>query len=66
MRCLKCGAEKRPNDRTIWFEVSGFAQHRSEGGTNALALRRTTGRIMCHVCMLETKTKVIPGQEKLL
>ena len=65
MKCISCGTEKNLNERTAWHEVSGYAQHRSQGGTNALALRRRTGRVMCNICMMEAKAKLPPGQEGL-
>lgn len=47
--CIECGG---PTTYAHDFhEITGFEERREGGGTNAVALRERTGRMMCRACM---------------
>ena len=59
--CAGCGG----TDGLIFFEVRGWEQRRGQGGTNAVALRELTGRVMCNACMSLRKSGINPKQGQL-
>jgi hypothetical protein len=64
-KCSECGNEL-PGGTQMWEEMTGWALPRMAGGTNALSLRKPTGRFMCQSCMHLKKSRVAAGQGKLI
>lgn len=63
--CDECG---KTIDRglPVWWEVWGWEQERVGGGTNHVALRRRSGRVMCEGCMhVKRGQGPLKGQTKL-
>ena len=54
MNCCACDAEIQPS-WTFYEEVTGWTKKRSQGGSNAVAMRSPTGRVMCRGCMETAK-----------
>lgn len=50
MKCADCGEPVKPNQLGAYREVSGWAKIRNKGGSNAIALREETGRMICGGC----------------
>lgn len=50
----------------VMQEEIGYARIRSEGGTNALSLRRVTGRFAHLICVQAVSQGISPHQESLL
>ena len=50
----------------VYHEVIGWEKPRRGGGTNALALRRLTGKVACSGCISRKKSKISPGQQTLV
>lgn len=62
--CIDCGYG--PLDlRSCWHEVIGFERDRAQGGTNALADRKRTGKILCGGCVQRRKSGIAPEQGRL-
>ena len=59
--CCECETEIVRGSE-IWEEVEGFERKRRGGGTNHLALRKPTGRVMCISCMHRAAAGVDRGQ----
>jgi hypothetical protein len=68
MRCHVCNRDKiDPKRKTsYWTEITGYDQPRADGGTNAVALRDTTGRVICNECMIKAKAGLHVGQTSLV
>lgn len=49
-RCVDCNEIVNPNTIGVYREINGWARVRAGGGTNAVATRVETGRLMCAVC----------------
>ena len=65
VRCARCG-EAIENLATVWMEVLGWEHDRSQGGTNHVALRKRTGRLMHNACMKLEQDGIPSGQDSLL
>ena len=63
--CALCESEITSGDRA-YQEVVGYEQRRAQGGTNALRLRRLTGRVAHAECVARASQGVSPDQEALL
>lgn len=63
--CELCGDRVLPTEQ-VYREVIGYEQHRAQGGTNALRLRKLTGRLAHRECVARASRSVAPGQESLL
>jgi hypothetical protein len=64
--CVRCGERVRPSAPGVWYEVVGWAENRgATGGSNAVALKKPTGRYTCAVCMTLAR-KGATNQETLL
>lgn len=63
--CAICGDEVDDRRTEPYTEVTGWERRRDQGGTNALALRKPTGRAMCSSCMERMKMGLAPGQLSL-
>lgn len=63
--CTICGEKVSPTAR-VYREVSGYERHRQQGGTNALKLRRVTGRVAHAGCVDRAARGTAPGQGSLL
>lgn len=62
--CIDCG--HGPLDlRSCWHEVIGFERDRVQGGTNAIAERKRTGRIICDGCKRKRGLGISPDQGRL-
>jgi hypothetical protein len=59
-RCPLCPREIKPGDDVRW-EVIGWEKDRSQGGHNALELRRRTGSVAHALCVDKLK-RVNAGQ----
>ena len=64
MNCVRCDREIA-RGATYWAELTGWAQKRTVGGTNHVALREDTGRLMCDPCMHLEKNRINRGQTSL-
>jgi len=64
MTCDECGREIA-YEQAAWYEVVGYERHRSQGGTNAVAMRKRTGKAICGPCMVSLKAGIAPGQGQL-
>lgn len=64
MRCVDC--ERPVEPRNGWTEVMGFERSRTQGGTNHVALRVPTGRMLCEGCMHLRRNKINREQGRLL
>jgi hypothetical protein len=63
--CSGCG--NGPLDlRSCYHEVKGYERDRAAGGTNAVALRERTGKIMCPSCVEKLKRGIDPTQARLI
>lgn len=62
--CVFCGGAI--NHVSDYRRVEGFERHRSEGGTNALALRKATEEWACSACVDRAKRGVSPTQQALV
>lgn len=60
-RCSSCGMELT-DAMNPWLEVQGWERKRVKGGTNHVALRKQTGKMMCHGCMSKLQAGLSPGQ----
>lgn len=49
-KCVDCGTAVAENDPGVYREVIGFERARSQGGTNAVHIRRLTGVYLCRSC----------------
>lgn len=64
LRCEDC--KHGPlTDRGVFHEVIGFEQPRSGGGTNAIVLRKRTGKVVCGGCIAKRKAGISPDQGTL-
>lgn len=63
--CTLCDKAIEPGQHVMQEEI-GYARIRREGGTNALALRRVTGRFAHQVCVEAVSRGISPHQESLL
>lgn len=61
-RCHRCGTEVPGRG---WREVIGWEQGRNDGGTNHVALRKQTGRVMCAGCMHLAKSGIAFDQQRI-
>lgn len=67
MTCNSCNREMDAEQmRRAHYEVNGYEQDRSQGGTNHIELRKRTGKVMCNDCMNRRKAGVNPEQQGLL
>lgn len=64
MTCCVCG-EEIGSVRGAAFEVKGFEEPRSGGGTNHVLWRERTGKVMCHDCLTMKKHNVDSKQMTL-
>lgn len=64
LTCDKCGKEVR-NEDSCWHEVTGWDRKRVQGGTNHIALRKLTGKVMCFECMTMLQAGLSVGQMAL-
>jgi hypothetical protein len=67
-RIVTCelGGESIDTDATTTYQyVGGWARNRTQGGTNALALRRPERRWACNVCIDKLTSGVAVGQADL-
>jgi len=64
MKCVDCDEDVTP--RNAWAEVVGWEKTRNQGGTNHVALRKRTGRLMHESCMALRKSKIAAGQGTLV
>lgn len=64
-RCSICGRDMTVAAE-VYHEVIGWEKPRRGGGTNALALRRLTGKVACSGCISRKKSKISPGQQTLV
>lgn len=62
--CVDCKTEQDP--RRAWAEVTGWELKRPGGGTNHVALRERTGRVLCNACMTLRRQGINRGQDSLL
>lgn len=46
----------------VAYEIVGFEETRTEGGTHHVLRRQRTGRVMCHGCLTDLKAGVTSGQ----
>ena len=65
MKCFECEEEIR-RGAPFWQSIEGWEQKRTDGGTNAVALRQRTGLVMCNTCMTKRKAGIPAAQEKLV
>lgn len=63
MKCDACGGPTTPT--LAWYQVVGYEQPRTQGGTNALALRKRTGKVICDGCIRRRKAGIADGQQTL-
>lgn len=63
--CADCGQTFDERRRGTWREVSGWAVERTAGGTNAIRLKRETGRVICPDCGRHRDLGLLPGQRTL-
>jgi len=61
--CVECGSELNPD--TAWHEVTGWEHYRVQGGTNHVALRKRSGKLMCQVCMMKLQSGLSATQMTL-
>ena len=45
-----------------WTSVKGWEQRREQGGTNHVALRQSTGQVMCEHCMRKAQAGLATTQ----
>jgi len=64
IKCALCDAPI--GDSRIYHEVVGFERDRKQGGTNALRVRRRTGRVAHFFCVDREEQKTSALQESLL
>ena len=58
--CEVCG---KPTDGDrVYHEITGFEARRTQGGTNHVHLKKSTGRVAHVRCIEDKKSEVIPGQ----
>lgn len=48
-----------------WREITGWDRPRDDGGTNAVTLRRETGRVACDACIAKLRAGASIGQGTL-
>lgn len=65
MFCIECDRPVTPKENP-WAEVIGFERKRESGGTNHVALRKRTGRIVCPECMVKMLAGMASGQQSLV
>jgi len=65
MFCAECDRVIEPKENP-WAEVTGFERKRDAGGTNHVAMRRRTGKIICPECMVKLLAGLSAGQQSLL
>ena len=61
MTCTKCG-KQITTTKGCAYETVGWVIPRTQGGTNHLLERKTTGRMMCPSCTTELRYGVTPSQ----
>ena len=62
--CSECGRDIERHEHP-WMEVRGWERQRAQGGTNHVALRENTGKLMCPECMILIQRGISPGQMEL-
>ena len=63
--CTLCERAIEPGEPVMQEEI-GYAKIRTEGGTNALALRRVTGRFAHLLCVQAVSQGIHPDQGTFL
>jgi hypothetical protein len=66
VECSGCGMEYKGERYVAAVEKSGWAQKRTQGGTNALIQPKQTGRWLCQHCLERLKARLDPGQRSML
>ncbi len=64
MKCEICH-QTVLDPKNAWTGVEGWEHHRDEGGTNHVALRRPTNKVMHNGCMEKLQNGIAVGQEML-
>ena len=54
LECHECN-DPILNPAQAWYEITAYEHPRQQGGTNAVALRKRTGVVVCEACMLARK-----------
>lgn len=65
LRCMDCGEEVDPRDRSTLYEIVGFWQKRDTGGLNQAFFKRETGRVLCGLCATKRRYAGSSKQESL-
>ncbi len=60
--CSFCGEEVDRESSRTYRRVIGWEHPRSEGGTNALALREPLDEWACFLCIDKLRRQIAPGQ----
>jgi hypothetical protein len=63
-RCSGCG-KGIPRGHSRWYGITGYERPRQEGGTNAVSLRRRTGRVLCLACKAKLDAGISLDQSSL-
>jgi hypothetical protein len=63
-KCSDCG-EPVSRQYQRWYEITGWERNRPGGGTNHVADRRRSGRVICDSCMHRRKSGISRSQEAL-
>jgi hypothetical protein len=64
MKCVECGKDVE-STRECAHEIRGWELQRSQGGTNHVLWRETTGRLMCATCVMKKRLGISPDQMTL-
>jgi len=64
--CFECGRAIDPNSQLTLHEVTGWAQHRRQGGLHGLKFKHETGRVMCARCAIVRNETGNAQQGKML
>lgn len=65
VECELCGRTVDTDATTTYQYVGGWARNRTQGGTNAIALRRPERRWACHECIDKLSANIAVGQAEL-